>query len=123
MACFGSFGSAIAWYVGDVPEILDLQANFHRVRNRCPQKQPSWFRDKSAVFELLKPYYKSKDLLIYQLSIAEDMYNVGQMNYAHLKRPGRQDWDHRVAMKARAERQMQLRFARNLSYLDLEDPP
>ena len=120
MACFGSLGSAIAWYVGDVPEILDLQANFHRVRSRCAQKQPSWFRYKSDVFELLKPYYKSKDLLLYQLSIAQDMYDVGQMNYAHLKRPGRQDWDHKVATEARADRQMQLRFPRSRSYLDLE---
>jgi adenosine deaminase len=110
MACFNTLGSAIAWYCGDVPEILDLQANFHRIRNQIPQKQPSMFRCKSDVFELLKPYYKSKDLLIYQLRMAQDMYDVGQMNYAHLKRSGCQDWKHKIAMQERLEQAQQLNF-------------
>ena len=57
---------------------------------------------------MLKPYYKDKDLLLYQLSFAQEMYDLGQMNYAHLKRGGGQPFEHYQDCCARAKKVDQL---------------
>ena len=116
MACFGTFGSAVAWYVGDVQEIKDLQANFHNVRLRqTGHNQPSLFKTWMDVFELLAPCYKEKDVLILQLNMARQAYDAGMMNYASRKRCGCLTRIDQITMNRRCVENKQLNLP--LSYI------
>ena len=89
MSSFDCIGSAIAWYKGDVPELLELQANFHVIRKRYTgNNQPYRFKRKEQLFEYLSGHYKEAKELRYQLLIAEKAFDAGMMNFRHLKRSG-----------------------------------
>lgn len=109
MACFQSFGSAIAWYCGDVPELKELQANFQRIRFRLKGNiQPYRFKTQEAIFEVLAPYYKSKDVLLKQLSMAQQAYDAGMMNYAKSKTSGCLKKVDQVTYEIRSDKSEQL---------------
>lgn len=80
MARYASFGSSVAWYSGDVPEIKELQANFHSARRTGRLKQPHCYLGHTTFFHALKRYYKNPDLLLRQVAIAQEKWEAGEMN-------------------------------------------
>lgn len=69
------------------------------------------FRTKADLFKLMNPYYQSKDVLIYQLRMAQEAYDIGLMNYAHLKKSGCLNSTQTISMQVRSALANQLTFA------------
>ena len=88
---------------------MELQANFQRIRKRQDgNNQPYRFRTQEALFEYMAPYYKSKDLLLLQLSMAQQAYNAGMMNYAKSKKSGCLESVDQVTFEIRSAKSKQL---------------
>ena len=102
MASYSSLGSSVAWYTGSVPEILELQANFHMVRRNLMPREPNRYTDAGGLYRALKPYYNDPDVLMNQCHIAEEMWQKGEMVYAEARKPGCQPWSHYEEMKEAA---------------------
>lgn len=88
MAEYKSFGSAVAWYDGNDPEIQILRANFHRVRGWLKINEPYRIGTAYALCMALKPYYKDTDILHRQISIAEKAWKNKRVKMVTVKHIG-----------------------------------
>ena len=108
---FASLGSAVAWYTGDDPDIQALQANFHEIRYHLYPRTPYEYGCVRALFEAMKPYYKDKDLLMWQLEKANKAWELQEMNKGLTSKPATQRTAHRIDMRDVAYENKQLTLA------------
>ena len=111
MARFASLGSSIAWYDGEDPDVLALQANFHQVRHNSDNSQPYSFRTISQLYRAMKRYYVDPDLLMSQLWKAEELWKQGVINKTTDRTSGCQEYEHKVEMRKRSAEYKQISFA------------
>ena len=80
MACYANLASSVAWYSGKDPHILDLQSNLNYVRKLTDRAAPHTIGSYKGLLMYLRPFYVNKDLLHYQLSVAEECWRRRETN-------------------------------------------